>query len=126
MRVSVFVPAPESGSLANIKRGSGIVAVELRPWTRIDYEGDLYNASNMVTFADRVKRAWQRQEHEYPTIARMVVPAGELVKVGEFDSENGVVEIGHEAPMDADTARDILADWLSVSVFSDRELRCSS
>jgi hypothetical protein len=120
MRISVFVPAPESRALASIKPGSGIVAQEsedLRPVVQIDYEGDLYNASNLVTFADRVKRAWQRQSEQYPTIARMAVDRGELCPVGWFDPAAGVVHCD---------ARGLLARWLEVESLDERELRCTS
>ena len=122
MRITVFVPAPESAALASIRRGSGIVAREawedLRPEVQIDYEGNLYGAVNLETFANRVRRAWERQERHYPTVARMFVPRYELVPVGWFDPEAGVVNVNRDDER--------LAEWLEVERIDPNELRCSS
>ena len=111
--ISVFVPA--SGVVTGIDPGSGIVAgTPARDESRIlvDYEGNRYGAVNMVTFADRVARAWDRQRTRYPTIARAAMRVEQLVKIGEYDAERGVVLLGEGAPMDRESAKQLLADWL--------------
>ena len=137
---TVFVPAPDASGLTGIRRGSGIVGqlpnpwapVQLqealeggprvttrvpRPYVRIDYEGDLYNASNVVTFADRVRRAYGRQVENYPTVARMVVLQDDLWPVGWFDPAAGLVHC---------TDPDRLAEWLGVDELHSKQLRCTS
>jgi hypothetical protein len=43
--------------------------------------GNRYGAVNLVTFADRVARAWDRQRMKYPSVARASLLADELVKI---------------------------------------------
>ena len=133
---TVFVPAPDASGLTGIRRGSGIVGQLPNPWVRveqdelrprssrlprpyvrIDYEGDLYNASNVVTFADRVRRAHGRQVANYPTVARMVVPQDDLWPVGWYDPEQGLVHCTDEVR---------LAEWLGVDELHTKQLRCTS
>ena len=58
---------------------------------RIDYEGNRFNAVNIVTWADRCYHAAGRHLANYPTIARAWVEPDTMVLVGELDMETGVV-----------------------------------
>jgi len=78
----------------------------------IDYEGNLYGAANIVTFADRVCVAAERHTARDPTIARQYVHAGDLIAVGLWDSDEGVVQVTDPEP---------LAAWLG-GVIASREL----
>lgn len=76
--------------LLSIDPMSGIVGVPARlaDHTLIYYEGNRYNASNIVTWADRVEHAAGRltwQGVGYPTIALAMVQTEWLTAVGTFD-----------------------------------------
>jgi len=93
--LAVFVPAPESRLPFLIAAKSGIVgSPDPDDATRvvIDYDGDLYHAANVRTYADRVRVAAGRHKDRYPTVARRSVPAMDLVQVGWWLSE-GFLEI---------------------------------
>ena len=124
----VFVPIEGSRAWSTIDRGSGIVgqrvrALSYRPGTRtpaddwlllLDYEGNRYNAANIKTYADRVKHAAGRQATLYPTVARAHVEATDVVKIGEFDPDTGVVTVGKNAPADENDCWNRLANWLGI------------
>jgi hypothetical protein len=120
--LAVFVPL--AGTLPNIKRGSGIVGSDAPPqhgyqMTEIDFEGNLYGADNIRTYADRVMHAADRHETKYPTVARMTVPDDTLVYVGDFDGKR----------VNFDPVNFLaLAEWLDAegSLFDPRELLVSS
>lgn len=100
--IEVYVPVP--GRLEQIADGSGIVGTRLEDGrVRIDFEGNLHGAVNVVTYADRVEIACGRHQVSYPTVARMSVPAADVAAVGVFDPETGVVTV---------TAPDLLTGWL--------------
>lgn len=111
-RYAVYVPVDPAGvsiagvALNTIKRGSGIVGSAWQHDARqlvIDFEGNLYRASNVRTFADRVRQAWGRHSQEYPTVARMVVPAETLVQVAWYEPDDEEVDV---------LDRQTLAAWL--------------
>ena len=117
--LAVFVPTDPARTLS-IDSGSGIVGTVDGPMTVIDYEGNRYGSTSMVTWADRVHHAAGRHADRYPTVARSVVPAVTLVQVGTFDSERGQV---HLDP--AQGAR--VADWLGIpQAAMDDQLRTTS
>ena len=68
----------------------------------------------MRTYADRVSHAADRHTWQggrgYPTVARMTVPARDLLFVGHFDGDDGIVQ-----PHDAE-GRVALARWLELGV----------
>lgn len=122
--LTVYVPRGESLLRAVIKQGSGIVGTPVRDWFHnqhedpedaeadrivIDYEGNLYGAANVVTFADRVLHAAGRHQAVYPTAARSVVKKDELVAVAEWDGAC-VNLLADESAMAA------LADWLGQKI----------
>lgn len=86
----------------------------------VDFEGNLYEAANIHTFADRARHAAGRQSVLYPTRARRTVPRIELRQVGWFDSQTGITLLENEQ------ARDALASWLDVQMVEEKELRFSN
>lgn len=121
--LTIYVPASEDA--LGIRPGSGIVGspVEVPPALqpvivladeparlRVDYEGNLHNAVNIVTWEDRLKHAAGRHVWNdgrgYPTVARMWVEADKLHAVGSYDTNTWrVVEITDQAAVDAWVAR---------------------
>jgi hypothetical protein len=86
---------------------------------RIHYEGNIYGAVNIRTFADRVRQAAGRHIMNYPTIAFAVVPESGLIPVGIFDGDRVMVDregVGYAA----------LAAWLHVAVIEPSELQVTS
>lgn len=77
----------------------------------VDFEGNRYGATNMVTYADRASHAAGRHQVHYPTVARLVVKAAQLIRVGSFDFRNERVHVDD---------RDALTAWLGD--FDDAEL----
>jgi Domain of unknown function (DUF4262) len=111
--LAVYVPAP--GRLAFIDRGSGIVGTTVAAGqVLIDYDSNRVGAVNLVTYADRVANAHDRQAHRAPISARAQVDEADLHLVGWFDPELGVV-----------TVEDLsaLAAWLGADAVAAEELR---
>jgi hypothetical protein len=116
--IDVYVP--KQGLLTVIDQGSGIVGESWNPLRNevlIDFEGNRYKAANIITYADRVARAYDRHQAHYPTVARMVVHAGSLTKVGTYDPALGGVTVYPGGAM-AD-----LAAWLAVDEVDLAELQ---
>lgn len=109
----VHVYVPVLGRLPEIRRGSGIVGgpPDDHGWVLIDYEGKLYGAENLRTFADLVAHAHDRQRTSYPTVARQAVPAYHLLAVGRFAPETGRVQVSNVAALE---------EWLDESVRLDQ------
>lgn len=95
MRDGTTVYVPRAGSVAGrmIDRGSGIVGTVSGGLVTIDYEGNRFGASNIVTWADRVYHAWDRHTTDYPTVARMTIDPIELNEVGKFDATEWLVRL---------------------------------
>lgn len=91
--VNIVVPAAEH--LKTIEAGSGIVQDVNNP-NIIYYEGNLYGADNIKTFADRIYMAWGRMIQNYPTIAKQAVTSEQIQIVGVFDPTFGVVTVTNE------------------------------
>lgn len=87
--VAVYVPRPDSTLSVELAEGTGIVGTPLADPAAIliDFEGNLYDAVNIVTFADRVHHAAERHTSNYPTIARRMALVADLIEVGEFNGE---------------------------------------
>jgi hypothetical protein len=99
MRCTVYIPTHPDQTL--IAAGSGIVGVDADGGVDVWFEGNLYGASNLVTFQDRVAVAASRMEARYPTRARALLPAGHLCAVGTYDTETGVLDLTDPAAVDA-------------------------
>lgn len=93
--VAVYVPTePASPSTAGIDAGSGIVGRPIGEGrVLVYYEGNRFNAANVVTFADRCNVAHGRFATAAPTVARALVPVDDVVRVGTFHREHGRVEV---------------------------------
>lgn len=99
-----------------IAPGSGVVGTPIAndPATVcVDYEGNLYGAENIVTFADRVMVAAQRHADRAPTRARAYLPASALTEVGEWDGRTVTVYFD---------AMGSLAGWLGATHLVGSEL----
>jgi len=77
----------------------------------IDFEGNIYGAENMRTYADRVEHAAGRHRDHAPTIARLVVAREDLIAVGSYDGER--IETQNS---------EALASWLGGDYLDDAEL----
>jgi hypothetical protein len=110
--VEILVPRPGTLADAVIAAGSGVVAVpasEEPGKLRVYYEGNLYNAANIRTWADRVRHAAERLLVDAAVIATGISEVDEFVVVGRFAAMDGVV-------LDANaTARSTLCRWLDIS-----------
>ena len=110
--VLVYVPKPGTAIERTVKRGSAIVGPEAeaeagRARPTVYFEGNLYGAVGMVTFADRAMHAYWRMRERYPTIAMMTASPQELVRAGTLDPERGVIRD------ELDARGDLLA-WLGI------------
>lgn len=90
----IYVPAPGPLSRSTIWPGSGIVGEAVSPTQlEIYYEGNLYGAINMRTWADRVYQAAARRRERAPTVARMIVRRDDYVAVGTIDMQSRSVRL---------------------------------
>jgi hypothetical protein len=112
----VVVPDRPYGIVA----GSGVVCAALGGTsggrTTVYYEGNLFGAENIKSYADRIWHAADRLLRQYPTSAMLALPTDHLVVLGTFDTETGQVTL------DGDRERGILGDWLGVEAVPDSEL----
>lgn len=95
-QLRVYVPTLESKIRGTIVSGSGIVGtIEAPPGEGgrvvLDFEGNLYRASNIKTFADRVMIAAGRHVTRYPTVARIYARLSDVVCVGYWEEISGRV-----------------------------------
>lgn len=99
MKLNVYVPAPGIDRLLHLADKSGIVGLPAGPGledrVRIYYEGNLYHASNLEAWAERVNSAAGRMAAKYPTTATLVVSQDALKQVGEveYTRERGVAQL---------------------------------
>jgi hypothetical protein len=100
---AVYVPHEDALWSKTIAPGAGIVGSPAGEWhpadatlgdgrLTVDYE-EPGPAANIITFADRVYHAYDRQLSRYPTHKRMWILERELVQVGEFYPTHGRVEV---------------------------------
>jgi hypothetical protein len=89
--MKIVIPKKDSYFRRTIKKGSGIV---MRtdpnfPIPVIYYEGNLYGASNLESFDERIVCAAGRAHKRYPTVARCgVLDVDEFEIIGECYPEN--------------------------------------
>lgn len=118
--IDVYIPALSDPLRAVIRLGSGIVGTTDGERTTIDYEGNLYGAQNIVTWADRVMIAAGRHSTRYPTVARSWVKPEALIRVGTYEHDRvPAIEL------EADVA--LVCAWLGIRDLHllDAELRVS-
>ena len=118
--ITIWVPA--GGTHPTIRRGAGIISTTPPADGRIviDYEGNLYNASNIITYADRCYHAWGRQDANYPTIARRADHADRYTAIGTLNLTEGHIDL-----LDNPNIRTALAAWLDTDTIADSELHIS-
>lgn len=89
--------------------GSAVVSTEPVGTQVLCYlEGNLYDAENIKTYADRVLHAASRLRTGYPTSAVRSIPRSELVPVGTFNDSFGEVILRDDRAAE-------LATWIGVS-----------
>ena len=92
LRLSLYVPHPESRLCSTLARGSAIVGLPLANGeVRIYYEGNVIGAENLRRFRDRAVQAASRLLYHYPdgypTRAREDVDAREVVEIGSIEAD---------------------------------------
>lgn len=120
--VGLYVPAPDTPLRHRIDHGSGVVATSTvywqhgcthQPWVDdihvVDFEGNRYNASNIITYYDRVAHAAGRHFASFPTVARVRAPEDELIHVGWYYPHAKQIEV-----LATDRALMTLIAWLTV------------
>lgn len=119
MKLTVYVPAPDTELRREIDPASGVVGSPYGDTgrLRIDFESNRLGLDEFAGFANRVRRAAERHLWKdgegYPTNACAYVDAELVVEVGEFDTEQGKVRVTKEAE---------LADWLGLDSVPAEEL----
>lgn len=102
LRLSMYVPHPESRLCTALARGSAIVGLPLDTGQiRIYYEGNVIGAQNLKRYREKAVQAAGRMLHSYPagypTRAREDVDPREVVEVGAIDAKTYQIEISAEA-----------------------------
>jgi hypothetical protein len=92
LRLSVYIPHPESRLCTLLAHGSAIVGLPLATGQiRIYYEGNVIGAVNLNRYRERVVQAAARMLHDYPsgypTRAREDVDEREVVEIGSIETE---------------------------------------
>ena len=90
LRLSLYVPHPESMLYTVLARGSAIVGWPLATGQiRLYYEGNVIGARNLKRYRDKAVQAAGRMLHNYPagypTRAREDVDPREVVEIGAID-----------------------------------------
>ena len=98
LRLSLYVPHPESRLCTTLARGSAIVGLPLATGEiRIYYEGNVIGAQNLKRYRDKAVQAAGRMLHSYPagypTRAREDVDPREVVEVGAIDTRTHRIDI---------------------------------
>ena len=98
VRLTLYIPHPESRLCAKLAKGSAIVGLPIPQGAiRIYYEGNVIGAANLQLYRARAAQAASRMLHNYPTgyptRAREDVDPRELVEVGSIESQTGRLEI---------------------------------
>jgi DMSO/TMAO reductase YedYZ molybdopterin-dependent catalytic subunit len=93
-----------------IRPASAIAAVpSATEYLTCYFEGNVYNAANIKTYADRALHAVGRLHTKYPTAACMNIPRAALIPVGTFDDKFGEVRVDQDR-------RPLLASWIGVPI----------
>lgn len=94
MILAIYVPTHDSHLRKTIVAGSAIVGSPAEDdRIMIDYEGNIYNSSNMVSFDNKLLIAAGRHIDHYPTVARSWVKGSELIPVGTYDYDTHQIEV---------------------------------
>jgi hypothetical protein len=98
LRLSLYLPHPESRLCTALAPGSAIVGLPLASGQiRIYYEGNVIGAQNLKRYRDKAVQAAGRMLHSYPvgypTRAREDVDPREVVEVGVIDAKTYRIDI---------------------------------
>jgi hypothetical protein len=98
LRLSLYLPHPESRLCTALAPGSAIVGLPLASGQiRIYYEGNVIGAQNLKRYRDKAVQAAGRMLHSYPvgypTRARQDVDPREVVEVGVIDAKTYRIDI---------------------------------
>jgi hypothetical protein len=98
LRLSLYLPHPESRLCTALAPGSAIVGLPLASGQiRIYYEGNVIGAQNLKRYRDKAVQAAGRMLHSYPvgypTRAREDVDPREVVEVGVIDAKTHRIDI---------------------------------
>jgi hypothetical protein len=85
------VLVPKKNQHPFIKKGSGIVGIDLGTHYRAYYEGNLFNACNLQTFEECVGMAHDRLAYKAPTTAFCLLKKDDMTVVG--DVNDGVISL---------------------------------
>lgn len=114
MSVDVYIPAHPDR--CPILAGSGIVGRHSPAGLlQLDYEGNLYGASGLTRWADRVHHAWSRQSNNYPTVARSQSAPEAMLRLASYNPDTGVLDLAG-SDLAPERTRTLLAAWLSLQV----------
>lgn len=97
--VSVYIPRPSTYLASVISPCSGIVGRPGISAGTIDiyYEGNIYKASSMNRWVQKIRHAYDRMRTRYPTRARATVPSHDLIEVASYDAQQCIITISDEA-----------------------------
>jgi hypothetical protein len=96
---ALWILVPKSGCNIRPTEGSGIVgsgSEDRAGLIRIDFEGNLYGATNLTSFWERLFHTAGRHVTGYPTVAREYHcdgPGFPYIRVGLFDYEEAVARV---------------------------------
>lgn len=82
--VNVYVPAPGNIRLRQLAPRSALVGTPESQHVLLDFEGNLHGASNLQRYGERLQQAFWRHVRRYPTRARWLVEAEDVVCVGTY------------------------------------------
>jgi hypothetical protein len=123
----VKVLLPRIGSMANtvIRDRSGVVGVPAKApgRTLAYYEGNVFGAAGMVTWADRCFHAASRLVAQYPTVATGLFLTTDFIEVGTMAVNGRIPDDDVVLSEDAQIRR-LVARTLGVGI-DDLEIECS-
>ena len=99
MMLMIYVPLPETTPDRLIRAGSGIVGQVTEPGAThqlIFYEGNLYDAENLRTYAERLAAAAGRALINAETRARLIVPTAEVLAIGVYSTDRWEMAAGFD------------------------------
>jgi hypothetical protein len=92
MRLTVYIPQPDSFLSKTVLDGSAIVGSPAAGGrVRIDYEGGKFG--QFGSWREMLEHAAGRHVTHYPTIARMWVDPADVLEVGTFDYDTRVLDV---------------------------------
>jgi hypothetical protein len=123
MAVTVVIPRAGSSLAETVATGSAVVKSihhnEDDGNVHVYFEGNVYGATNLHRFADKLQSATSRMLTRYPTVACKIVPKDDVIAIGTFDEVTGQFHVLDDA------ARKLLVQWLGGEL-DEAELRTTA